>query len=127
MTVGLEPFPMFIDAAPAESANYFASSKMSTSLQMLSPLPVSRRPRISVSAKVSNYLHLRYYQYEVTFGLYMLTPSEKLVLNTIILAIFSFLFYALCWGLEPFVVQSICRLVYYITGSFNSAPGACSQ
>ncbi|RMZ82424.1 hypothetical protein DV737_g2134, partial [Chaetothyriales sp. CBS 132003] len=112
MTVALEPFPLFIDYAPSEAASYFASSQMSSSLQMLSPSAVSKcsSARISVSSKLTTHLRLRYYQYEITFGLYIMTPMEKLVLNSIILAVFSAIIYALCWGLEPFMVRSICNL-----------------
>lgn len=77
--------------------------------------------------KLSNYLRLRYYQYEVTFGLYVMTPGEKAALNSIILAIMAALLYALYWGLEPFVVQTACRLVYYITGSLTSVSGFCTR
>jgi sensor histidine kinase YesM len=127
MTVVLEPFPMFVDYAPPEHVNYFSNSKMSYSIHMLSPSNRPRKPRISVPTKLSNYLRLRYHQYEVTFGLYMMTPAEKLVLNTIILVILSALFYALYLGLEPFVVRTICRLIYYNTGSYKTAAEFCNQ
>lgn len=83
--------------------------------------------RTSVPAKVSNYLRLRYYQYEVTFGLYVMTPTEKLVFNTMVLAALAFLVYALFWGFEPFLVNSLCRFIYYLTGSYSSAPELCAQ
>jgi hypothetical protein len=88
---------------------------------------IQRKPRISVPVKLSNYLRLRYYQYEVTFGVYVMTPTEKLVFNTIVLTIFTALFYALFWGFQPFVVNTICRLIYYLTGSYSAAPQICSD
>ena len=129
MALGLEPFPMFIDAAPPKSAEYFATSRMTDSLRSLSPLRGAKRvkPRTSTLTKLSNYVHLRYYQYEVTFALYMLTPREKIVFNTILLVILSALLYALYWGLSSFVVASVCRLVYYITGSMSNAPEVCNR
>ncbi|RMZ90497.1 hypothetical protein DV736_g2287, partial [Chaetothyriales sp. CBS 134916] len=119
MTVALEPFPLFIDSAPPDAASYFAPSKMSSSLQMLSPSAVSKysEARISIVSKLTSYLRLRYYQYEITFGLYVMTATEKLVLNSIILAMFSAIICALYWGLEPFMARSICRLVSSVTGS----------
>jgi len=122
----LEPFPLFIDSAPPESANYF-SSKMG-SLHLLTHTSPSQlhKPGISMPTKLTNYLRLRYYQYEVTFGLYVMTSAEKLVLNTIVLAIFGALLYALYWGLEPFVAHSLCRLIYYITGSYPIAEERCA-
>lgn len=77
--------------------------------------------------KLSNYLRLRYYQYEVTFGLYVMTPGEKAVLNSIILGIMAALLYALFWGFEPFVVRTVCRMVYYITGSLTSVGELCTR
>ena len=124
----LEPFPLFIDSAPPNSANYFSSPMAMAAIQLLATSTSSsshsrwpRKHRVSMPTKVSNYLRVRYYQYEVTFGLYMLTPTEKTIFNSIILITVCALLYALFWGLQPFVINGVCRLVYYITGSFSSA------
>lgn len=126
----LEPFPLFIDSAPHDAANYFSniSSNMS-SLHMLasSPAPYISRRRISVTEKLSNLLRLRYYQYEVTFGLYMLTPGEKMLLNTIILSVFSALLYAFCWGVQPFLINTVCQVLYYVLGSAAPAGELCAD
>jgi hypothetical protein len=129
----LEPFPLFIDSAPPNSANYFSSPMAMAAIQLLASSsdpyshdPCLRKSRVSVPAKVSNYFRLRYYQYEVTFGLYVMTPAEKLVFNSIILFALCALLYALFYGLEPFVVNSVCRLLYYVTGSTSSAAQLCS-
>lgn len=126
----LEPFPLFIDSAPHDAANYFSniSSNMS-SLQMLatSPTPYISRRRVSVTAKISNQLRLRYYQYEVTFGLYMLNPGEKMLLNTIILSVLGGLLYAFCWGVQPFLVNTICQVLYYVLGSAVPAGELCAD
>ncbi|KAJ9602775.1 hypothetical protein H2200_012555 [Cladophialophora chaetospira] len=129
----VEPFPLFIDSAPPNSANYFSSPMAMAAIQLLatsssssSREPLFRKPRVSMPIKVSNYLRLRYYQYEVTFGLYMLTPREKIIFNLIIFTVFSALLFALFWGFEPFIVNGFCRLLYYITGSFSNAPQICS-
>ena len=124
----LEPFPLFIDSAPPNSANYFSSPMAMAAIQLLASSSSSHlhKPRVSMPAKVSNYLRLRYYQYEVTFGLYMMTPGEKLVFNTIILSALAALLYALSWGLRPFIINSLCRIIYYITGSFSTAPELCT-
>lgn len=76
--------------------------------------------------KLSNYLRLRYYQYEVTFGLYVMEPTEKLIFNLVILLVFAALFSGLYFGLRPFIVNSICKLVYYVTGSISNAAHICS-
>ncbi|KIW64113.1 hypothetical protein PV04_09069 [Phialophora macrospora] len=129
----LEPFPLFIDSAPPNSANYFSSPMAMATIQLLATSsdpyshdPYLRKPRVSMAAKVSNYLRLRYYQYEVTFGLYVMTPAEKVVFNSIILFAFCALIYALFYEFQPFIVNSVCRLLYYVTGSLSSAPRLCS-
>lgn len=123
----LEPFPLFIDSAPPADEHYFSNMMNSPLMFSSTALPLSDKPQIALSNRVSNYLRLRYYQYEVTFGLYVMTATEKFVLNTIILAIFGALFYALFVGLEPFVVRMFCRMLYYITGSFSGAEELCIQ
>ena len=124
----LEPFPLFIDSAPPNSANYFSSPMAMAAIQLLASSSSShiRKPRVSMPTKVSNYLRLRHYQYEVTFGLYIMTPGEKLIFNAIILATLATLLYALFWGFQPFIVNALCRIIYYITGSFLTAPELCS-
>jgi Small subunit of serine palmitoyltransferase-like len=39
-------------------------------------------------------MRLQYYRYEVTFGLYVMTPREKLVVNTFVIVIPSLFFWA---------------------------------
>lgn len=121
----LEPFPAFIDSKPTMSS--FLRSKMSY-LQLMSPSSTVSQltGKISMPSKVTNYVRLRYYQYEVTFGLYVMTPNEKLVLNTILLGIIAALTWAVVFGLEPFLVRSLCRLVYYITGTLEGTDNVCT-
>jgi hypothetical protein len=132
----LEPFPLFIDSAPPNSANYFSSPMAMAAIQLLATASASshssshvsffRKTRVTMPAKVSNYLRLRYYQYEVTCGLYMMTPTEKVIFNSVILLVFSTILLSLIWGLQPFIVNNICKLVYLLTGSLSSAPQLCS-
>ncbi len=44
----------------------------------------SNRRDVSLFARFIKYLQLMYYQYEVTFSAYVLTPGEKIVLNTVL-------------------------------------------
>ena len=127
MSNGVEPFPLFIESSPPEFANYF--SQIDSSMQTLSRLsdPRRRKPRVSVSAKLSNYVRLRYYQYEVTFGLYMLNSIEKLALNTIMLVVASSVLYGLYWGLESFIIRTVCSMIYHITGTFEARSDLCTQ
>jgi hypothetical protein len=123
---GLEPFPRFIDSAPPNSANYFSSPMAMASIQLLTSSKASHKARMVIPAKIINNIRLRYYQFEVTFGVYMMTPKEKVIFNTIILTILAFWLYALSWGLQLFLVSSVCRMLYYITGSIPTARDLCS-
>jgi hypothetical protein len=51
--------------------------------------------RPSNKPHVRNWLDRHYYQYEVTWGLYVLTPTEKLIINTLVLSFFSLIVYGL--------------------------------
>ncbi|KAJ5611030.1 hypothetical protein N7510_007749 [Penicillium lagena] len=53
-------------------------------------------------------VRLGYYRYEVTFGLYVMTPSEKLVTNTFVIVILTLLL----------------RLVWLLTGHTGEEMGA---
>ncbi|KAI1624553.1 hypothetical protein EDD37DRAFT_650424 [Exophiala viscosa] len=125
----LEPFPLFIDSAPPNSENYFSSPIAMAAIQLLasSSTPPKSKPRSLTAAKVSNYLRLRYHQYEVTFGVYMMTPAEKCVFNLVVLGAFTAILYAVFFGTEAFVVNAVCRLIYYITGSLSNTGGRCPQ
>ena len=40
-------------------------------------------------------LKRKYYQYEVTWGLYVLTPGEQIIINSLVLIMFSLIAYAI--------------------------------
>lgn len=52
------------------------------SLHMSTPIP-------RTAANLNKYLALKYYQYEVTYGLYVMTLGEKLVVNSIVVGLLS--------------------------------------
>lgn len=129
----VEPFPLFIDSAPPNSANYFSSPMAMAAVQLLALSSSSdpsytgtRIPRVVLPVKLSKYIQQRYYQYEVTFGLYMMSPVEKRVFNGIIFALLVALVYALSWGLQGLLIDGLCKLIYHLTGSLSTAPGACT-
>lgn len=126
----LEPFPTFVDSHGPFSPSLFASSQANP-LNFLTVAKASAasdlRSRIVIPSKVSNYFRLRYYQYEVTFGLYVMTPIEKLVLNTIVLTVFTALFCGALFGLQPLLVRSLCRLAWYVTGTLEGIEHICAE
>lgn len=123
----LEPFPLFVDSKGPSSTSYYYSSKMSLVSLFNSESPASRlRSRISVPEKVRNYFHLKYYQYEVTLGLYVMDPMEKLVVNTIVFTILSLLLYGVIFGLKPLLIRTICRMIWCMSGSYEGVEDICS-
>ena len=84
------------------------------------------RSKALIPTKVSNYVHLRYYQYEVTFGLYMMTPGEKVVFNTILLGILAAIACGLFFGLQPFLVKLVCQMLWYMSGTHGGFEEVCT-
>jgi hypothetical protein len=121
----LEPFPLYMDLAPSADAQYFShiSSKMSSLHAMATSSSQNPfKPRLD---KIQREIQILHYQYEVTFGLYMLNSNEKMVLNSIVLVVLSAIMYGVYCGLQPYLINAICRLVYYVTGSLTAAGDIC--
>jgi len=112
--------------APSWVYNTMHNYDIQNQLRARPAIHTTRRRHLSLTTRLIDYLRLRYYQYEVTFGLYMMTPVEKVILNTIFLIILGGLMYGLWFGLKGFLVNLLCRSVYYITGSVESAMGLCA-
>jgi hypothetical protein len=47
------------------------------------------------ASKIRQWVERRYYQHEVTWGLYMLTAGEKVVIHSLVLITFCLIFYTL--------------------------------
>lgn len=103
----LEPFPAYSESSPLPLQDH-----------SLLPFLMEDQSRIRSMRwyRWRNKLQLHYYQYEVTLGLYMLTPTEKWVTNAIFLTILIFLAWSLYTGLYAFVAHALERAIYYITG-----------
>ncbi|KAL2075102.1 hypothetical protein VTL71DRAFT_44 [Oculimacula yallundae] len=56
-------------------------------------------------------VQLWHYQYEVTFSLYILTPTEKIIMNTIVLSSLSLLIYGIVALTPLFVTQFLSRAI----------------
>lgn len=127
----LEPFPRFVDMK-RPSTPRMLSSQMTHTLNLLSQKPSSSvtsklRAQIRVPSAIASYFSLRYYQYEVTFGLYVMTPAEKLVLNSLVVCTLAALFYGVCFGLQPVLIRSLCRLAWYVTGTHDGIEDICTE
>lgn len=68
-------------------------------------------------------VRLEYYRYEVTFGLYVMTPSEKLVANTFVVVVLSLLLWALLLYFPSLLYHKLSRLVWLLTGHSSQDVG----
>jgi Small subunit of serine palmitoyltransferase-like len=104
---------------------------------------VPSRPRKSYISSFIRWLQLKKYQYEVTFSLYMLTPTEKLIFSTtsqdiptscppllthgaldfILLVLISMLVTAATMYLPNHVAVIYNRIWYYVHGEFVHLKG----
>jgi hypothetical protein len=66
---------------------------------------------------------LEYYRYEVTFGLYVMTPGEKFVANTFVLVVLSLLAWALFYFPSLLYTKHF-RLLWLLTGHSGEQVGA---
>jgi hypothetical protein len=60
---------------------------------------------------------LAYYRYEVTFGLYVMLPAEKAILNTFVLGFFGLLLAAVSFYLPDLLSRLVGKSLYLYTGS----------
>lgn len=81
-------------------------------------------PRRNALQRLVDRVRLVYYRYEVTFGLYVMTPGEKLVANTFVFVVLSLLFWALLLYFPALLYQKLSRLVWLLTGHSGEEMGA---
>jgi len=85
----------------------------------------TREQRASYLSTFTRWLQLKKYQYEVTFSLYMLTPTEKIIFNSVLFILVSLLVTAASLYLPNHVAVIYKRIWYYLHGEFASiAAGA---
>lgn len=123
----LEPFPRFVDSNGPSNPYYFSSNM--TIFHMLNTTSPSSSSGLSLRLppRISNYFRLKYYQYEVTYGLYVMSFEEKAIINTFVLCVLAALMYGIFFGLQPFVLRSLCRFVWYTNGSLDGVEDICTQ
>ncbi|KAI9367100.1 hypothetical protein BJX61DRAFT_351227 [Aspergillus egyptiacus] len=82
------------------------------------------KSRRNIFQRALDRVRLEYYRYEVTFGLYVMTPAEKLVANTFVIVVLSLLFWALLVYFPALLYQKLSRLVWLLTGESGEEMGA---
>ncbi|KAK4937952.1 hypothetical protein LTR10_021517 [Elasticomyces elasticus] len=79
---------------------------------------VNKKQRTSYLQDFVRWFQLKKYQYEVTFSLYMLTSTEKLIFNLVLFILISLLVTA-AWLYLPNHISIIYnRIWYYLHGEF---------
>ncbi|KMU76937.1 hypothetical protein CISG_05979 [Coccidioides immitis RMSCC 3703] len=86
----------------------------------------SRSSSPSVFTTFIRWLRLKNYQYEVTFALYMLTPMEKFIFNTLLLLVIS-MSVAAAYIYLPNHIVSICQHVWYYWTGGDPFTGSSSK
>lgn len=84
-----------------------------------SPSPSLRlavKPRPSIARRIIDRVCLEYYRYEVTFGVYVMSPGEKWVANTFVVVFLSLLIWALFFYFPPLLYHKLSRLIWLLTG-----------
>ena len=99
------------------------SSPMSTSTSTTATTSNSHHRR-NILLRMFDRVRLEYYRYEVTFGLYVMTPLEKLAANTFVMVVLSLLCWALLLYFPSLLYQKLSRLVWLLTGQSGAEMGA---
>ncbi|KAJ5512630.1 hypothetical protein N7463_002182 [Penicillium fimorum] len=89
--------------------------KYSSSIKSSAPWSSQRQ---NIFRRAYNRVQLAYYRYEVTFGLYVLTFNEKLVVNAFALTVISLVFWALLY-FPALVYNKGDDLIWLLTGHRN--------
>ncbi|EAS28280.1 uncharacterized protein CIMG_09484 [Coccidioides immitis RS] len=79
-------------------------------------------PRPNLLKRGVDRLRLEYYRYEVTLGVYVMTPGEKLIFNSFILVVLSLMVWALFLYFPSLLYQKLSRLDWLLTGRDGPSP-----
>ncbi|KAE8373197.1 hypothetical protein BDV26DRAFT_272676 [Aspergillus bertholletiae] len=112
-------------AAVDDLINKYSTMSTSTSPNSLGVSHLMMKsPRRNLIRRLADRIRLEYYRYEVTFGLYVMTPGEKLVANSFVIVVLSLLFWALLLYFPTLLYQKLTRLVWLLTGHSSEEMGA---
>ncbi|CAF9915526.1 MAG: hypothetical protein ALECFALPRED_010236 [Alectoria fallacina] len=75
------------------------------------------------ASNLTRWLQRKRYQYEVTFSLYMLTPTEKFIFNTFLLLFISLIIVAASLYLPEHVMKMASRAWFYYAGDETAVGG----
>ncbi|KAF2230590.1 hypothetical protein EV356DRAFT_508505 [Viridothelium virens] len=90
-----------------------AFSSLAAAVVLILLVPIMLQPTQSL-----HWLQRKHYQYEVTFSLYMLTPTEKFIFNSLLFLILSMILIAASLYLPEHVSEITRRAFYYYAGEY---------
>lgn len=99
-------------------------SSMSNSNSTATSSTAGLHPRQGILRRMTDRVCMEYYRYQVTFGLYVMTSSEKLAANTFVIVVLSLLFWALLLYFPSLLYSKLSRLVWLLTGHSWEEVGA---
>ncbi|KKK25732.1 hypothetical protein ARAM_002205 [Aspergillus rambellii] len=69
-----------------------------------------------LASSLVRWVRLKIYQYEVTFAVYMLTPTEKFIFNSLLLTLLSMILTGICVYLPDHLRSIYGHIYYYCVG-----------
>ncbi|CBF78593.1 predicted protein [Aspergillus nidulans FGSC A4] len=102
-------------------------NKYSSTMATTSPSPgihTFDRAQRNILQRIADRIRLGYYRYEVTYGLYVMTPGEKIVANTFVVVFLGLLIWAMFFYFPGLLFQKFSRLVWLLTGQSGEEMGA---
>lgn len=91
-------------------------SKYSSATVVSSTSTPTSSQRRGLLRRIIDRVRLEYYRYEVTFGVYVMTPGEKFVANTFVVLFLSLLLWASFLYFPQLLIQKLGRLIWILTG-----------
>lgn len=116
--------PAAMDELISKYSSSMSNTNCSTSTNAMTTMPKTRTQSPNVFRRLSDRVWMEYYRYQVTFGLYVMTPSEKLAANTFVMVVLSLLFWALLLYFPSLLYDKLSRLVWLLTGHSGEEVGA---
>ncbi|KAL6230879.1 hypothetical protein BDW75DRAFT_56021 [Aspergillus navahoensis] len=101
-------------------------NKYSSTMATISPpgTYTFHRAQRNIFQRIADRIRLGYYRYEVTYGLYVMTPGEKIVANTFVAVFLGLLIWAMFCYFPGLLFQKFSRLVWLLTGQSGEEMGA---
>lgn len=91
-------------------------SSMSNSSNSTTTATSSKAGSQGILRRMTDRVWIEYYRYQVTFGLYVMTSTEKLAANTFVVVVLSLMLWALLLYFPSLLYHKLSRLVWLLTG-----------